>query len=182
MASMLATLSRSRGTEAFHPAWISPRALAAPHLRPLQRSSHTARSWEVLKRHVIGHSCSFSRPLGRRADHFLDPIARRFQGRRCSACRKGLAGRQPAARSEGRCCALLCECTSRPVNLHYHSGSLLSQASNGSSVPMHVECSVVSIDFVQKHFCIIFARHQDFELQRSRFILQATGSMRHQQG
>jgi len=38
---------------------------------------------------------------------------------------------------------------------------------------MHVECGVVSVDFVQENFCIV-VRQQDFELQGSRFIFQAT--------
>lgn len=47
---------------------------------------------------------------------------------------------------------------------------------------MHVECGVVSIDFVQEHFYIVLVGGQDFELQGSRFIFQATGSVRQEQG
>jgi hypothetical protein len=46
---------------------------------------------------------------------------------------------------------------------------------------MHVECGVVSIDFVQENFCIVIVRQQDFELQGSRLIFQAAGFVRHQQ-
>ena len=44
---------------------------------------------------------------------------------------------------------------------------------------MHVECGVVSVDFVQDNFCIVVVRQQDFELQGSGFIFQATGFVRH---
>src|SRR5208337_1446142 len=40
-------------------------------------------------------------------------------------------------------------------------------------------CRVVSVDFVQENFCIVVARQQDFELQGSGFIFQATGFVRH---
>jgi hypothetical protein len=74
-------------------------------------------------------------------------------------------------------CALLDplvqNCAPRPINLHYHSGSLFSPPCEGQSVPMHVECGVVSIDFVQENFCIVIVRRRDFELQGSKFIFQA---------
>ena len=40
---------------------------------------------------------------------------------------------------------------------------------------MHLKRGVVSIDFVEENFCIVVVRKQDFELQGSKFILQATG-------
>ena len=44
---------------------------------------------------------------------------------------------------------------------------------------MHVECGVVSIDFVQENFCIVIVRQRDFEPQGSKFIFQASGFVRH---
>jgi hypothetical protein len=44
---------------------------------------------------------------------------------------------------------------------------------------MRVECGFVSIDFVEEHFCFVITRQQDFELERSWLIFEATGSVRH---
>ena len=46
---------------------------------------------------------------------------------------------------------------------------------------MHLECGVVSVDFVQEHFRVVVLWQQDFELQGARFIFQATCSVRLQQ-
>ena len=67
----------------------------------------------------------------------------------------------------------------RPVNLHYHSGSLFSPSCEGRSVPMHVECGLVPVDFVQENFRIVVLWQQDFELQCARFVFQATCFVRH---
>jgi hypothetical protein len=44
---------------------------------------------------------------------------------------------------------------------------------------MHVECRVVTVDFVKENFCIVVVRQQNFELQGSGLIFQATGFVRH---
>ena len=44
---------------------------------------------------------------------------------------------------------------------------------------MHFECGGVSVDFVRENFCIVVVSQQDFEMQRSRFVFQATGFVRH---
>src|SRR5262249_1417937 len=47
---------------------------------------------------------------------------------------------------------------------------------------MHVECSIIPVDFVRENLSVTFARQQDIELQGdSWFVFQAPISMRYQQ-
>ncbi|SDR63852.1 hypothetical protein SAMN05519103_09105 [Rhizobiales bacterium GAS113] len=47
---------------------------------------------------------------------------------------------------------------------------------------MGVKGSLISVNFVEHHFRGVIDRLQDFELQGPRFIFEASGSVRHQQG
>src|SRR5215472_14231602 len=69
----------------------------------------------------------------------------------------------------------------RPVKLHYHSGCLFSPLCDGRSLPMHVECGFVPVDFVREKFRIVVLGEQDFELQGVGLIFQATRFVRCQQ-
>ena len=64
----------------------------------------------------------------------------------------GFKGLAPGERSS------LHEIAPRTLKLHYHSGSLFSQACDGWSIEMSVERGVVLVDFIEQHFGIIIAR------------------------